>query len=102
MAWLGRNPVFLIIATAVMVAVVLKLGFMALRMLGAPIEESSSQPKRTEDVEEFDVRYRCVVCGSEVRLTRLAGEDDGFEPPRHCREDMQLVVEAEDPRATDV
>lgn len=100
MAWLGRNPVVLILATALVVVVVLKVGFWALRMLGAPVDDPSSQPKQTEDVEEYNLRYRCIVCDAEVRLTRLASDgDDDFEPPRHCREDMALVVEAEDPHA---
>ncbi|MBX7160539.1 MAG: hypothetical protein K1X95_09640 [Acidimicrobiia bacterium] len=101
MAWLGQNPVILFLVAAVVVAVILTVGFMALRMLGAPVDEPASRPKRTEDVEQYDVRYRCIVCGAEVRLTRLASDgDDDFEPPKHCREEMQLVVEAEDPRTT--
>lgn len=100
MAWLGRYPVVLFLVAAVIVALIIKAGFMALRMLGAPIDEGASQPKRTEDVEQYDLRYRCIVCGAELRLTRLASDDEEFEPPRHCREDMQLVVEADDPSAT--
>lgn len=100
MSWLGRNPVILFLVAAVIVAAIIKLGFMALRMLGASMQEPVAGPKATEDVEAYDVRYRCIVCEAEVRLTQLAGEDDhDFEPPRHCREPMQLVVEAEDPRA---
>lgn len=99
MAWLGRYPVILFLVAAVIVAAIIKLGFMALRMLGAQFDEPASKPKRTEDVEEYDLRYRCIVCGAEVRLTRLASGDDDFEPPKHCREEMQLVVEAEDPNS---
>ena len=37
-------------------------------------------------------RYRCTVCGTEVTMTSAP---DGEAPyaPRHCREDMSLVVE---------
>lgn len=37
-------------------------------------------------------RYRCIVCGTEVVMTSAP---DGEAPyaPRHCREDMSLVVE---------
>lgn len=99
MSWLGENPVILALIAVLIVAAILKLGFMALRMLGAPVDEPASQPRPMEDVEPYDVRYRCIVCGTEVRLTRLSSGDDEFEAPRHCREDMQLVVEADDPRA---
>ncbi|MCZ7527891.1 MAG: hypothetical protein M5U14_16835 [Acidimicrobiia bacterium] len=39
-------------------------------------------------------RYRCVVCGAEVTMT-AAPTDEVPEAPRHCREDMALVVEAD-------
>lgn len=101
MSWLGQNPVILFLLAVLVVVVVLKLGFMALRMLGAPVAEPASEARQTEDVEPYDVRYRCIVCDTEVRLTRLSSGDDDIEAPRHCREDMQLVVEADDPRAAD-
>jgi hypothetical protein len=37
-------------------------------------------------------RYRCIVCGTEVTMTS-APDGDVLDAPRHCREDMQLVVE---------
>jgi hypothetical protein len=37
-------------------------------------------------------RYRCTVCGTEVTMTS-APEDEIPNAPRHCREDMILVVE---------
>lgn len=99
MRWLGENPLILFLLAAVMVAVLLKVGFWTLRMLGTPTEDPDKRGENaTADVESFDVRYRCVVCAAEVRLTRVSEDDDTFEAPRHCREDMALVVEAEDPR----
>ena len=38
-------------------------------------------------------RYRCSVCGTEVTMTS-APEDEIPHAPRHCREDMNLVVES--------
>ena len=40
-------------------------------------------------------RYRCTVCGTEVTMTSTP---EGAVPdaPRHCREDMSLVVEGGD------
>ncbi|HEV7534595.1 MAG TPA: hypothetical protein VGP90_03105 [Acidimicrobiia bacterium] len=43
-------------------------------------------------LRRVDYRYRCTVCGTEVTKT-AAPEDDIPHAPRHCREDMILVVE---------
>ena len=43
-------------------------------------------------LEPVDYRYRCIVCGAEVTMT-AAPVDEVPEAPRHCREDMTLVVE---------
>jgi hypothetical protein len=37
-------------------------------------------------------RYRCTVCGTEVTMTS-APDGEAPDAPRHCREDMSLVVE---------
>lgn len=37
-------------------------------------------------------RYRCTVCGTEVTMTS-APDGEVPDAPRHCREDMSLVVE---------
>ncbi|MFN8034736.1 MAG: hypothetical protein U0V73_02230 [Acidimicrobiia bacterium] len=46
-----------------------------------------------DQVEPVDLTYRCVVCGTEVHMT-MAPSGEVPEAPRHCREDMTLVVEA--------
>ena len=43
-------------------------------------------------LRKVDYRYRCTVCGTEVTMT-AAPEDEIPNAPRHCREDMNLVVE---------
>ena len=43
-------------------------------------------------LRKVDYRYRCSVCGTEVTMT-AAPEDELPNAPRHCREDMNLVVE---------
>jgi hypothetical protein len=45
------------------------------------------------ELREVDLRYRCIVCGAEVTMTAAPG-DEMPEAPRHCKEDMALVVEA--------
>jgi hypothetical protein len=46
-------------------------------------------------LRKVDYRYRCTVCGTEVTMT-AAPEDEIPHAPRHCREDMSLVVEGGD------
>jgi hypothetical protein len=43
-------------------------------------------------LRKVNYRYRCTVCGTEVTMT-AAPEDEIPNAPRHCREDMNLVVE---------
>ncbi len=57
--------------------------------------EPEPEPEPGE-LHPVDYRYRCVVCGAEVTMTAAPTEDIP-EPPRHCREAMALVVEAEGP-----
>jgi DNA-directed RNA polymerase subunit RPC12/RpoP len=44
-------------------------------------------------LRRVNLRYRCSVCGAEVRMTKAG--DDLPEAPRHCMEDMQLVAPIE-------
>jgi len=37
-----------------------------------------------------NLRYRCSICGAEVRMTQATEELP--DPPRHCQEDMDLVA----------
>jgi hypothetical protein len=55
-------------------------------MLGPPAEPEIGR------LRKVNYRYRCTVCGTEVTMT-AAPEDDIPNAPRHCREDMNLVVE---------
>jgi hypothetical protein len=36
------------------------------------------------------LRFRCSICGAEVRMVQAAEELPA--PPRHCQEDMDLVA----------
>ena len=51
---------------------------------------SGLQPKETitpEDVQDLDVYFVCVECGTEFQVTRI-GE---VQVPRHCGEPMMVV-----------
>jgi DNA-directed RNA polymerase subunit RPC12/RpoP len=43
-------------------------------------------------LRKVNYRYRCTICGTEVTMT-AAPEEEIPHAPRHCREDMTLVVE---------
>jgi hypothetical protein len=77
------------IAVALVVAfVILRVGVSVLASLarGAPEPEPG-------DMRKVNIRYRCGVCGAELKMT-LASEDLPT-PPRHCQEEMDLVAPIE-------
>lgn len=47
-------------------------------------------PPPEGELRRVNVRYRCSLCGVEIKMT-MAPEQDP-EPPRHCMEDMDLVA----------
>ena len=47
-------------------------------------------PPPPGELRKVNLRYRCSICGMEIRLTRANDEEP--EPPRHCQEDMDLVA----------
>lgn len=66
--------------------VVLRMGFWMLRGLAQPLPE----PPPPGEMRRVNLRYRCSICGVELRLTAAPNEDPA--PPRHCQEDMELVA----------
>ena len=71
---------------AVVVAFVLfRLGMFVLRAIAHPPE-----PPGEGQLRRVNLRYRCSICGAEVRMTQATEELP--DPPRHCQEDMDLVA----------
>ena len=66
--------------------VVWKTGIAMLRSLTRPLPP----PPPPGEMRKVNVRYRCDVCGVELRLTMAPDEDP--PPPKHCLEDMVLVA----------
>ena len=66
-------------------AVVLRVGLAALRM----VAREPPPPPPPGEMRKVNVRYRCSVCGMEMRV--LLSPDEDPEPPRHCMEEMDLV-----------
>lgn len=47
-------------------------------------------PPPAGEMRRINVRYRCSVCGVELRMVMAPDQDP--PAPRHCLEDMELVA----------
>ena len=74
------------LAGLLMAVVLWKVGIGMLRALSRPLPP----PPPAGEMRRVNVRYRCGVCGVELRLTMAPDEDP--PPPRHCLEDMDVVA----------
>jgi hypothetical protein len=74
------------LAGLLMGVVLWKVGIGMLRALSRPLPP----PPPAGEMRRVNVRYRCGVCGVELRLTMAPDEDP--PPPRHCLEDMDVVA----------
>ena len=81
MWWVWKVVLGLLFAYAL-----LRLGFWFLRGLANPLPP----PPPAGEMRRINLRYRCSICGVEVRMTAAPHEEP--EPPRHCQEDMDLVA----------
>ena len=66
-----------------------RVGVGILRSMTTPLPP----PPPEGELRKVNVKYRCSVCGLEIK-TMLAPEEDP-PPPRHCQEDMDLVAPVE-------
>ena len=69
--------------------VVMKVGLFFIRGFAQPLPA----PPPPGEMRKVNLRYRCSMCGAEVKMTAAAEEDP--EAPRHCQEDMSLVAPVE-------
>lgn len=70
-------------------AIVWRTGIGMLRSMTS----SLPPPPPTGEMRRINVRYRCSVCGVELRMVMAPDQDP--PPPRHCLEDMDLVAPIE-------
>lgn len=63
-----------------------KTGIGMLRALSQP----PAPPPEPGELRKVNVRYRCGVCGMELKLTLAPDEDP--PPPKHCLEEMMVVA----------
>jgi hypothetical protein len=78
-----------LVGAIIVTVVVAKIGLGMLRSVTTPLPP----PPPAGELRKVDLRYRCSVCGMEIRLTKASEEDP--EPPRHCQEEMDLVAPVE-------
>jgi len=70
----------------VMMRLIWKFGFGMLKSM----TNSLPPPPPTGEMRKINVRYRCSVCGVELRVVMAPDEDP--PPPRHCLEDMDIIA----------
>ena len=71
----------------ILIGVVLwKSGIGMLRSFTTPM----APPPPAGEMRKINVRYRCTVCGLELKM--LLAPDEDPPPPRHCLEDMTIVA----------
>jgi hypothetical protein len=75
-----------VLGGVLLMIVLWKVGMGMLRALSRP----PIPPPEPGELRKVNVRFRCDVCGVELKLT-LAPDDDP-PPPRHCLEDMVEVA----------
>jgi hypothetical protein len=73
-------------AGILMGVVLWKSGIAMLRSMTTPLPP----PPPAGEMRRINVRYRCNVCGLEIKLTLAPDQDP--PPPRHCLEDMDLMA----------
>ncbi|TMK88007.1 MAG: hypothetical protein E6G57_08755 [Actinobacteria bacterium] len=74
-----------ILIAAAIAFVVWRVGIFVLRSIAHPPE-----PPTEGQLRPVNLRYRCSICGAEVKMVQASEELP--EPPRHCMEDMDLVA----------
>ena len=78
-----------VLVAVVVVVVIIRLGLGLLRTLATPLPS----PPPPGELRKVKLQYRCSLCGTEVRMTVATEEHP--DPPRHCMDEMQLVVTEE-------
>jgi hypothetical protein len=63
-----------------------KAGLAMLKSMTSP----TPPPPPAGEMRRINVRYRCSVCGVELKMTMAPDEDP--PPPKHCLEDMDMIA----------
>jgi hypothetical protein len=79
----------LTVVAAAVALFTIRVGVRMLKAVGTPLPG----PPPDGEMRRISLRYRCSICGMEIR-TVVAPESDP-EPPRHCQDEMDLVAPVE-------
>ena len=80
------GTVLKVLVAAVAAWFAIKLGIGLLRGLGRPLPP----PPPPGELRKVAVRYRCSVCGMEIKAT--LANDEQPAAPRHCQEEMDVLL----------
>ena len=80
------GTVIWLLGAVVLFRIIWKAGFGMLRSMSTP----PPPPPPSGEMRRIDVRYRCTVCGTEIRM--VMAPDENPPPPRHCMEDMEFMT----------
>lgn len=80
---------FKLIVGGLFAYLVIRIGIWMLKGLASPLPG----PPPAGEMRKIDLRYRCSICGVELKMTAAPNEEP--EPPRHCQDDMELVAPVE-------
>ena len=80
------SSVLWVLAGLFLGAVVWTMGMAMLRSITRPLPP----PPPAGEMRKVNMRYRCDVCGVELKLTLAPDEDP--PPPTHCLEPMIVVA----------
>ena len=83
------STVIWVFVAAMLGLVLWKTGIGMLRSMTTPLPA----PPPSGEMRRINVKYRCSMCGLELKMTLAPDEDP--PPPRHCLEDMDLVAPIE-------
>ena len=75
-----------VVAGILMGALLWKTGFGMLRSFTTPMPA----PPPAGEMRKVNVKYRCTICGLEIKLTLAPDEDP--PPPKHCLDEMVVVA----------
>ena len=75
-----------VLGAVVLGVLIFRVGIGMLRSVTTPLPA----PPPAGELRKVNLRYRCSICGVELKLT--LANDEMPEAPRHCQEDMDLVA----------
>jgi hypothetical protein len=84
------GPIVSVVVALAAAYLIFRAGIAVLKSMVRPMPE----PPPPGELRRVKLRYRCPICGLELRVTTAANEDP--IPPRHCMDEMDLVATAEE------